>query len=217
MYLQPAGYKTVCMGPESGEYYRIGASGARIVIIDADSQLFSETGAYNVLRNMLDLFVIVLAGETNPIDRVFALDNGADAYVSRPLNYHELVAEVRAISRRIERAAAAPGIVRRFEFDGFKFDVAGGRLVSPLGRTIRISPTEAALLKLFLENPDRPLDRSAIAAVLPEGELDRDLRASDSHVSRLRKKLRSHADSELILTVRGRGYIWGVPVSSVAA
>jgi two-component system OmpR family response regulator len=217
MYLQSAGFTTVCMGADSGEYYRIGHSGARIAIIDADSQLFGESGAYNVLRSMLDVFVIVLGGETNPIDRVFALDNGADAYVSRPLNFHELVAEVRAISRRLDKTAVRPSVVRYFDFEGFRFNVADSRLVSPLGRAIRLSPTETALLKLFLENPDHLLDRDAISTVLPASELDRDLRASDSHVSRLRKKLRSHAESDLILTVRGRGYIWGVPIRSVGA
>ncbi len=217
MYLQSAGYSTVCLGAESGEHYRIGHSGARIAIIDADSQLFGESGAYNVLRSLLDVFVIVLGGESNPIDRVFALDNGADAYVSRPLNFHELVAEVRAISRRLDKTAVRPSSVRAFEFEGFRFNVADGRLVSPVGRGIRLSPTETALLRLFVENPDRLLDRESITSVLPASELERDLRASDSHVSRLRKKLRSHADSDLILTVRGRGYIWGVPIRSVAA
>jgi two-component system, OmpR family, response regulator len=217
MYLQSAGYTTVCMGTDSGEYYRIGHSGARIAIIDADSQLFGESGAYNVLRSMLDVFVIVLGGESNPIDRVFALDNGADAYVSRPLNFHELVAEVRAISRRLEKTAVRPGNARYFEFEGFRFNVADSRLISPLGRAIRLSPTETALLRLFLESPDHLLDRDAISSVLPASELARDLRASDSHVSRLRKKLRSHGESELILTVRGRGYIWGVTVRTVAA
>jgi DNA-binding response OmpR family regulator len=147
-----------------------------------------------------DLPVIVLTGRSAEVDRVRGFARGADDYLCKPFSYPELVARVQAVLRRAD-GRRLRGVVR-----------VGDLTVDPSTRAVRLggcevklSAKEFALLHALAVDPTR---------VVTKTELLRDVwgyasigatRTVDSHVSRLRKKLRGGA-RPYVLTVRGVGY-----------
>jgi DNA-binding response OmpR family regulator len=153
------------------------------------------------------VIMVSVAGET--IDRVAGLEAGADDYIAKPFEPRELLARVKSVLRR--SAAVVAG-----EFSGTR--VAMGRRVLDLERRLlldtdgleeRLAPGEFNLLKLFVENPNRPLARDWMLEVTSHREAEVFDRAIDLRITRLRRKIeRDPAHPEAIRTVRGVGYMF---------
>ena len=145
--------------------------------------------------------VIVLGSErADAVDRVRAFQRGADDYVHRPIVYEELLARIRAVLRRV-----APPSGDRLEAGSLVVDRAT-RLVTVRGEAVHLAGKEFALLCKLASDPRR---------VFTKEELLRDVwgfrthcrtRTLDSHVSRLRSKLRRGPDDRFVVNVWGVGY-----------
>lgn len=153
-----------------------------------------------VLRNMRkrgDLTpVLILTARDKVADRVAGLDAGADDYLSKPFDLDELLARVRALTRR-HTGRAQPLL----EHGDLRLDPATHQ-VSLAGQAVELAPREYALLRLLLEQRGKVLSRSRLVEALYgwDGELESN--AIEVHVHHLRRKL----GNELIRTVRGIGY-----------
>lgn len=156
------------------------------------SQLRSEAIATPV--------IMLTARDTLP-DRIAGLELGADDYVVKPFAPTELVARVRAVSRR-STGVAAQGV----KVEGLWCDWAGGR-ASVDGRELDLRPREWSLLRLLATRAGRVVDRGMLIAELFEGESEGSTNALEIQVSRLRAKLAP--DGPQIRSVRGRGYRLG--------
>jgi two-component system OmpR family response regulator len=99
------------------------------------------------------------------------------------------------------------GEERIFEFAGWRLDAMRRDLRDPAGVFIELSDGEFALLRSFVEHPQRVLSRDQLLDYAHGGERDVFDRAIDSQISRLRRKLNERADEELIRTVRNEGYM----------
>lgn len=158
--------------------------------------------------------VLILTGRNDVTDRVLGLELGADDYIVKPFEPRELVARVRSILRRYQRAAPAePANVERnlARFGAWRFDKGRHALVSPDQREINLSAAEAGLLLTLLERPNRILSREQL---LGERDLDPFDRSIDVRISRLRRKLEDDPhDPKLIKTVYGAGYLFSAQVS----
>jgi two-component system phosphate regulon response regulator OmpR len=151
--------------------------------------------------------MVSVAGDT--IDRVAGLEAGADDYIAKPFEPRELLARVKSVLRRA--SATTTG-----EFSGAK--VAMGRRVLDLERRLlldidgaeeRLAPGEFNLLKLFVQNPNRPLARDWLLEVTSHREAEAFDRAIDLRIARLRRKIeRDSTHPEAIRTVRGVGYMF---------
>lgn len=157
--------------------------------------------------------VLVVSGRGYVSDRVMGLELGADDYMVKPFEPRELVARVRSILRRQDKAAGSsrPTGRRVAEFGGWVFDAAAQSLTAPGGQTWALSTAEARMLTLFLQRPNRILTREQLCG-------DRDLlpqdRAVDVRISRLRRKLESDPEHPTTLrTVYGAGYLLVAEVS----
>jgi two-component system OmpR family response regulator len=153
--------------------------------------------------------VVVMTGSDSDVDRIVALELGADDCVSRPSNPRELVARMRAVLRRTSAAAAAvqaPGKDLVYAFLGFELDVVRRQLKSPTGAVVLLPPSELSLLTVFLQHPDEVLSRERLLELVRREDANILDRAIDTHVSRLRRKLAAHSQAELIATVYGAGY-----------
>jgi DNA-binding response OmpR family regulator len=156
-----------------------------------------------------DTGVIMVSASNDTIDRVAGLEAGADDYISKPFEPRELLARVKSVLRRAATAS-------RVEVSGPK--VAMGRRVLDLERRLllgsegqeeRLAPGEFNLLKLFVENPNRPLARDWLLEVTSHREAEAFDRAIDLRIARLRRKIeRDSAHPEAIRTVRGVGYMF---------
>jgi two-component system catabolic regulation response regulator CreB len=150
-----------------------------------------------------DLPVIFLTARSGEIDRVVGLELGADDYIAKPFSPRELVARVRTVLRRAQRAApaAAPAAPGGFVVDDER------KQIRYRGAVLDLSRIEYRLLKVLVERPGRVYSRDELMQRAwddPAASFDRTV---DAHVKTLRAKLRAVAPEEdPIVTHRGMGY-----------
>lgn len=172
-------------------------------------------------RARRDVPIIMLTARGEAIDRVIGLEVGADDYIAKPFEPRELVARVRSVIRRAYTPLRVPDLptVRRALFADWVLDFEHRRLFKSDGRTVMLSGSEYSLLKFFVENAHQVLTREQILTLTADPDVDEGTghsteRIADLQISRLRQKLNDSArTSELILTVRGQGYVLAAPVT----
>lgn len=147
--------------------------------------------------------VLFLTARDAVSDRVRGLDGGADDYLCKPFDYEELLARVRALSRR--RGDAASNVLG---YADVRVDLATQR-VERAGHRLDLTAKEYSLLVFFLRHPDEVLSRSRIYERVWDERYDGISNTLEFHVMQLRKSLESRGD-RLIHTLRGRGYAFGV-------
>jgi two-component system, OmpR family, copper resistance phosphate regulon response regulator CusR len=146
--------------------------------------------------------VLFLTARDAVSDRVQGLDTGADDYLCKPFAFTELLARVRAMSRRRERM---PNTLLRY--DTVQIDLATQRTERG-GRRLELTAKEQALLIFFLRHPDEVLSRTRIYEQVWEERYDGLSNTLEVHIMELRRKLESQGP-RLIHTLRGRGYLFG--------
>ncbi len=147
--------------------------------------------------------ILMLTARVEDTDKILGLELGADDYLTKPFNPREVVARVRAILRR---AGGAPAIPHVLQVGALRLDL-DQHTVSLAGQPLEVTPTEFALLKALMENPNHAFTRTELAekalGYAYEG-LDRTL---DSHIKNLRKKIESDpGEPRYLETVFGVGY-----------
>jgi two-component system response regulator RegX3 len=157
--------------------------------------------------------IIMVTAKGTEIDTVVALEVGADDYVTKPFRMRELVARIRAVSRRSPAGGAhnEEGGENRRE-DGQV--VAGEVTVDPDQRRVYVRGTEVKvrrkefdLLALLVENAGRVLTRDVLIDRVWGSDYIGDTKTLDVHIKRLRSQIeRNPAEPTLITTVRGVGY-----------
>ena len=141
--------------------------------------------------------VLILTARDSVEDRVKGLDAGADDYLIKPFDLHELAARLRALVRRASGEAAPKLRVGEIELD------PAARSVSFRGRPVELSGREFALLQELMLNAGRVLTRDRLAQSLYSWGEEIESNAIEVHVHHLRRKLAP----ELLRTVRGVGYL----------
>jgi DNA-binding response OmpR family regulator len=154
------------------------------------------------------IIMVTAAGDT--VDRVVGLESGADDYIAKPFEPRELLARVKSVLRR---AAGGPTEGPRVRIGRRVLDLERRVLVDPAdGSEERLAASEFDLLKVFAENPNRPLMRDWLLEVTAHREADAYDRAIDLRITRLRRKVEiDPAHPEAIRTVRGVGYMFVPP------
>src|SRR3984957_912032 len=210
----------VIAASQSQEVMRQFAAGEPSVVI-LDLRLGQEDGLdlLREIRSRSDVPVIITTGHRrDEIDRVVGLELGADDYITKPFGLRELLARIRAVLRRREAGQAAvqrdPGR-GRCRFGGWQLDRRNRRLTDPNGIPVALTKGEYALLIAFLDAPQRPLSREHLlqATRIHEDVFDRSI---DVQVLRLRRKLETDPNApRFILTERGVGYVFSLPVEAL--
>jgi DNA-binding response OmpR family regulator len=173
-----------------------------IIILDV---MMPVMNGFEVLRELrrrgLSCGVIMLTAKANEEDKVLGLELGADDYVQKPFGLAELIARIKAVSRR--RSEQAPDTV---SFAGVEVD-RGARTVSRDGETVTLSPREMSLLLFLLDHPGRAMSRDALLEGAWGLDYDGTARTVDNFVVSLRKKLEPDPNApKHLITVRGTGY-----------
>jgi DNA-binding response OmpR family regulator len=143
--------------------------------------------------------VIMMSARADPVDVVLGLEAGADDYVTKPFDSTVLVARIRAVVRRMSRAAAPTPVGSVFGDLEVDRDALEVRLK---GRPVELTPTELRLLLCFVDSPGTVLTRDVLLEQVWDYQWGGDSRVVDVHVQRLRAKI----GQDLIETVRGFGY-----------
>jgi two-component system OmpR family response regulator len=212
-YLEDHGYTVHAASDAADMERQLRAAPIELIILDV--MLPGEDGL-SVCRRLAGTggpAIIMVSAMGEEVDRVLGLELGADDYLSKPCSPRELLARVRAVFRRIEeRRGDGPAKGRTFQFSGFKLDTVRRQLRSPNGATILLTPGEYSLLNAFLDHPQRILTRDQLLEIARGTQVDVFDRAVDVQISRLRRKLNSCCEIEIIRTVRGLGYLFDSPV-----
>lgn len=150
------------------------------------------------LRSSNDVPIIVVSARSDELDRVMLLEMGADDYVVKPFGLRELVARIRAVTRR--RGSPAEATVT--ELDGLRVD-RRAREVLVEGRRVELTPKEFDLLAFLAADPGAALSRRRILEEVWEPNWFGSPKTVDVHVASLRRKL---GHPEWIQAVRGVGF-----------
>ena len=163
-----------------------------------------------------NLPVILLTAKGEAMDRIIGLEIGADDYVTKPFEPRELVARIRSVLRRAERAPTAPAEDLLYRFEGWVLDPLKRRLTDPDGTLVPISTAEFRMLRAFCDHPRQVLDRDRLLDLVQGREAQLFDRAVDNQVSRLRRKIEPDTKNpHFIQTVRGGGYRFGAEVTRI--
>jgi len=157
------------------------------------------------LREWSQIPIIMLSARGDVQDKVKCLDLGADDYITKPFGANELIARVRAILRRIEKATATP-TQPSFTIYDLKVNFAQ-RQVTVAGNEVKLTPTEYALLQELVLNAGNVLTHTYLLNRVWGSEYREDTQYLHVFIRRLRAKLEADpANPRYIMTVSGVGY-----------
>jgi two-component system phosphate regulon response regulator OmpR len=212
-YLEMNGLDVVTAGDGVGLRALVEAGPLDLVLLDINMPGENGLSLARFLRERTQVGIIMLTAAGSVVDRVVGLEMGADDYIPKPVDLRELLARVRAVLRRSDRAhpataqAADDGDAVRF--CGFTLDLATHKLYGPDGHEIVLTSMEFDLLRAFVEHPNRVLSRDQLLEMAHHRSWEPFDRSIDIRIARLRRKLeRDPGKPAMIKTVRGAGYLF---------
>ena len=149
----------------------------------------------------VDLPVLILTAKDSTADKVLGLDSGADDYLTKPVDFTELLARVRALGRRRGRPLLQPIAIADLTIDPVTRRVTRG------GQVIALTPKEYALLELLARRVGQVVTRAEIIEQVWDMHFDPTSNIVDVMIKMLRDKIDRRFEPKLIQTVRGAGYM----------
>ncbi len=199
--LEAAGYLVESAADGREALGKVAATSPDLLVADVLMPLMDGLGLCRVLRAAGNTVpILLLTARSDVADCVAGLDAGADDYLSKPFDPHELLARLRAMARRTAHLPQRPAMYHGLEL------VPEAHAVRHNGRWIDLSSTEYALLSVLAENPEQALTRSQISDAVWGYAMTPASNSLEVYVSYLRRKLEAEGEPRLIQTVRGVGY-----------
>jgi DNA-binding response OmpR family regulator len=151
--------------------------------------------------------ILMLTARSEEIDKVIALETGADDYLTKPFGIRELLARVKAILRRTEINSTTETAAKKLFVIGDLTLDTEKRKVLVKGNKIELTPKEFDLLHLFMSNPGKSYSRENLLNIVWGYDFSGYEHTVNSHINRLRAKIESDLnDPKYILTTWGVGY-----------
>ncbi len=205
--LEQYNYKTEHFRRGGDLLHRVKTVPAALCIVDLG---LPDVDGLQVVHGLLEKnegAVLILTGRRDVSDRVLGLEIGADDYVVKPFEPRELVARVRSVLRRWERARNPVATAdQQARFADWTLHLGRHSLFAADGREVTLGVAEFQLLKILLLAPNRVLSRDYLLGFKEISAFDRSI---DVRISRLRHKLeRDPQNPMLIKTVYGAGYMF---------
>ena len=160
------------------------------------------------LREALTTPILLLTAKGETEDRIAGLEAGADDYLAKPFEPKELLLQINAILRRVPSAPTENGEGPKYlKLGEIRYDVDRGEMWHG-DEPIRLTATEAQLMKIFSTQPGEPVSRAKLVEDLGRDRGQAQERAVDVQITRLRRKLEADPKQPRYLqTVRGAGYM----------
>ncbi|MET8151709.1 response regulator [Actinoplanes sp. NPDC049668] len=173
-----------------------------LVVLDLGLPDLDGVEVIRGLRQWTTIPIIVLSGRADSHDKVDALDAGADDYVTKPFSVDELLARIRAVTRRAQPADETPPVVN---VGAHTVDLANHTITG--GGAVRLTPTEWQLLEHLLRNPGKLITQSALLREVWGPQYSTETNYLRQYMARLRRKLEANpAHPQHLLTEPGMGY-----------
>lgn len=180
-------------------------SDIQIAILDV--MLPTEMGGFDVCEQLRVKYprmgIIMLTAKSQDTDKVLGLELGADDYISKPFSPVELVARINALNRRLQPVAeadeknileAGPFIIHLDE-----------RKLTKNGKEIDLTPTEFAIVRMFLENPNKSISRDEILDEVWGRHFIGDFKIVDVNIRRIRQKIEKNPSKPVYIET-----VWGL-------
>ena len=200
--LNARGYETDVAVTGAAGLDLVASSHPDLILLDLGLPDLDGMAILAAVRGWSQIPIVVLSARQTSHDKVAALDAGADDYVSKPFAMDELLARIRAATRRAAGAEADPLVVT----DSFTIDLAA-RIVTRDGQPVRLTPTEWRLLEILARNAGRIVTQKELLRELRGPDLDRESHYLRVYLAQLRRKLEPDpARPRHLLTDPGIGY-----------
>jgi two-component system OmpR family response regulator len=165
--------------------------------------------------------VLMLTARDEEMDRIIGLEMGADDYLTKPFAARELLARIKAVLRRTRMLPPNLQVTEAgqlLNFGDWQLDTASRHLLDKEGTIVTLSGAEYRLLTVFVDHPQRVLNRDQLLNLTQGRDAELFERSIDLLVSRLRQRLGDDArEPAYIKTVRSEGYVFSVPVEIAEA
>ena len=179
-----------------------------LIVLDLGMPGLTGIEVIEAVRGWSEVPILVVSGRSDSLEKVDALDAGADDYVTKPFAADELLARIRALSRRRVIASEEPVVT----FGDVVVDLSA-HTVTRAGQTVRLTPTEWRLLEVLVRNPDRLITRETLLTEVWGPQYTSDTGYLRLYIGQLRKKLEAVPGEPVhLLTDTGMGYRF-VPAS----
>jgi two-component system KDP operon response regulator KdpE len=173
------------------------------IILDLGLPDLSGISVLKQIREWTQTPVIILTVQDAEAEKIEALDSGADDYVTKPFNSGELLARLRAAMRRADKGKTEEPVLH---FGNLTINLAGRR-VTRGGETVKLTATEYALLKLFVQHAGKVLTHRHLLREVWGPDQENETQYLRVYVQRLRDKLEADPESPVFfLTEPGVGY-----------
>ena len=198
------GYSVDCLSDgETGMLYALNKDyGYDLAIVDRMLPVIDGLTIIKAMRRKdIQIPVIIITGMSALDDRIDGLDGGADDYLVKPFHIRELLARVRALTRR-------PGKMQEIQvlsYGDLHLD-ASTRLVSCRGHELTLTAREAELLSAFIQHPGTVFSREQLVLKVWGSDSEIEPGNVDNYISFLRKRLRELKSACEIKTIYGTGY-----------
>lgn len=203
LYLEKEGYRTCTATTGLDGLRQAKAEQPDLIVLDL---MLAEMDGLEVCKHvradprLSRTPIIMLTAKAEEADTVIGLELGADDYVTKPFSPKALVARVKALFRRLERAHEGP---TRFTFGDLVMDLTRHEVISG-GNEVSLTAKEFGLLEHLLRNQGRVLTRDALLNAVWGYDYYGTTRTVDVHIRRLKQKLPSLNDA--IISVKSLGY-----------
>jgi DNA-binding response OmpR family regulator len=200
---------------ENGAQMRRQVSRAMPDLVLLDVQLPGHDDGFALARWLREsspkVGIIMLTAAGDSVDKVLGLESGADDYVAKPYEPRELLARCKSVLRRSANKTT-PSRLERVRMGRHMLDLSKRELRDDAGQDVAVTAGEFDILKIFAENPNRPLSRDWLLETTSHRSRDPFDRAIDLRITRIRRKIEPSPDKPTVIrTVRGIGYMFVPP------
>ena len=208
-YLQPLGYEVdaVHTGPEGAE--RGAAEAWHAILLDVMLPGMDGFDVLKAIRKSSGVPVLMLTGRGDETDRIVGLEVGADDYLPKTFSMRELLARLRAVTRRHALAVSKPQSDEEPDIAVGPLNVSPSTRVASLdGKALHLTPVEFEILMALARAKGRVKSRERLLEEIRDREWEVFDRSIDMHISSLRKKLGDDPKHpRFIRTLRSAGYM----------
>ena len=176
-----------------------------LILLDIMMPEMNGTDVCREIRKESNVPIIMLTARGEEIDRILGLELGADDYIVKPFSPREVVARVKAVLRRMGEAELADKQSMQISRNGLEINLSNYH-VSIDGETVPFTPKEVEILYLLASNPGQVYDRDTILSQVWGYDYFGDTRTVDTHIKRIRQKIRCESHPYSLITVYGVGY-----------
>ncbi|MEH6394965.1 MULTISPECIES: response regulator transcription factor [Pseudoalteromonas] len=207
-YLTAQGFQIECVHDGEQGLKQALAHDYALILLDV---MLPKLDGFEVLKQLRQKKltpVIMLTAKGEDFDRIFGLELGADDYIPKPFNHRELLARVKAITRRIEHITSLTNnSSNKLSVNNIIINLAA-REASVDEHPLSLTGTEYEVLALLVKHAGEVVSKEQISEEVLGRRLASFDRSIDMHVSNIRKKIAEFNSAERIKTMRGTGYVF---------